>query len=270
MDESWSNWTRLNLERGCAPVGIKQILTENGFAQSEIEAVMGKDYPGEGPNIDYKRLAAVRITKLKSGARKFRSGKIQLYTLDQFLNGAECDEITRITNENLLPSTVTVQSADNQFRTSFTWHLSDSRYPIVRAVDKKIADTIGISIAYSEGIQAQKYLPGQQFKPHTDFFEPGTDEYKVHCEHSGNRTWTFMVYLTDVTEGGGTAFREIEKTFFPKKGMAVIWNNLNADGTPNSFTLHSGEPVVRGEKVIITKWFRERGAGPMFLKIPET
>jgi len=56
----------------------------------------------------------------------------------------------------------------------------------------------------------------------------------------------------------------VDHTFVPKKGQAVIWNNLNPDGTPNAATLHSGEPVTSGHKIIITKWFRELGSGPMF------
>ena len=63
---------------------------------------------------------------------------------------------------------------------------------------------------------------------------------------------------------GGTKFHKIGHTFQPKKGQAVLWNNLNPDRTPNAATLHSGEPVLAGHKVIITKWFRELGSGPMF------
>jgi prolyl 4-hydroxylase len=50
----------------------------------------------------------------------------------------------------------------------------------------------------------------------------------------------------------------------PKKGRALIWNNLNPDGTPNPATFHSGERVTSGHKIIVTKWFRERGHRPMF------
>ena len=39
--------------------------------------------------------------------------------------------------------------------------------------------------------------------------------------------------------------------------------HLQPDGTPNRASLHRGMPVVRGHKIIITKWFRERGTGPM-------
>jgi prolyl 4-hydroxylase len=75
-----------------------------------------------------------------------------------------------------------------------------------------------------------------------------------------------MVYLNDGMEGGGTRFFSIDRAFQPKKGQAVIWNNLHADGSPNHDTLHSGEPVTAGHKIIITKWFRENGAGPMFFE----
>jgi prolyl 4-hydroxylase len=46
----------------------------------------------------------------------------------------------------------------------------------------------------------------------------------------------------------------------------VIWNNLRPDGTVNPDTLHAGMPVLAGHKIIITKWFRERGSGPMFYR----
>jgi prolyl 4-hydroxylase len=46
--------------------------------------------------------------------------------------------------------------------------------------------------------------------------------------------------------------------------MALLWNNLNADGSPNPHTMHCGEPVTQGHKIIITKWFRVHGDGPVF------
>ena len=44
----------------------------------------------------------------------------------------------------------------------------------------------------------------------------------------------------------------------PKKGMAVVWNNLLENGDLNYHTMHCGKPVLEGEKYIITKWFRDR------------
>ena len=46
---------------------------------------------------------------------------------------------------------------------------------------------------------------------------------------------TVMVYLNSVEEGGETCFKRLG-VIMP--GMALAWNNLQADGTPNPFTLH--------------------------------
>lgn len=43
------------------------------------------------------------------------------------------------------------------------------------------------------------------------------------------------------------------------------WRSFHlANGTTNYNVLHAGMPVEEGHKVIITKWFREHGPGPMF------
>ena len=157
---------------------------------------------------------------------------------------------------------MTIEPGDEAFRTSSTCDLSLLGDPRVEALDHRAARLLGLNPAYSEGVQGQHYAPAQQFKPHTDFFEPHTPEYAEHCAGKGNRTWTFMVYLNDVPEGGETHFPRLGRRVRPRKGMALAWNNLNADGSPNRDTLHAGLPVIRGEKVVITKWFRERGAGP--------
>ena len=72
-----------------------------------------------------------------------------------------------------------------------------------------------------------------------------------------------MVYLNEGMEGGGTHFTEIDLRITPKLGMALFWNNLMPDGSPNPATMHCGEPVISGFKIIITKWFRVFGHGPV-------
>ena len=67
-----------------------------------------------------------------------------------------------------------------------------------------------------------------------------------------------MIYLNDVEEGGETDFSEINTTFSPKKGMAIVWKNSNGTGTENPASLHAGTPVIKGKKIIVTKWFREK------------
>jgi len=268
MNANWLLWVKENLERGCLSGEIKERLLNDGFTLEEIKTAMGQHYPSHLADVDHKRLANTKITRPESGAVRFPNDSIQLYTLEGFLSNTECDEMASLITRSLTPSTVTIPSADTAFRTSLTCHLSQTGGSFVREIDKRIARTMGININYSEGIQAQKYSPGQQFKAHTDFFEPHTNEYKEHCKYLGNRTWTFMVYLDQNCEGGGTEFKCLGKTILPRKGMAVTWNNLLPSGEPNRLTLHSGEPVITGTKTVITKWFRERGAGQMFEDYP--
>jgi prolyl 4-hydroxylase len=263
LDASWKAWLKENLLRGCSPPELVDILRKNGFSLSSIHQSMGAAFPLDTPPQDPQPPPPL-VRKPPAKLRKVETDQLDIYTLDDCLSAQQCDRLVALINHHLRPSTVTIEGNDKLFRTSKTCDLSLLRSPFAVGIDEKIAKTIGIRPAYSEGIQAQRYDVGQQFKAHTDYFEPGTPEYAKFGGHRGNRTWTFMVYLNEGMGGGGTKFFAIDHTFIPKKGQAVIWNNLNPDGTPNSATLHSGEPVTAGHKMIITKWFRELGSGPMF------
>lgn len=265
MDASWQNWVKENIERGCNLAGIRDILLENKFSLPVIKKAMGDKFPDDeaikGVQVDYEALSKVNITRI---GKRIETDLLQLYTLDDFMTEQECDDLIKIINVNLRPSTITMEDNDKYYRTSSTCDLSQLKIPFVEEIDRKIAKALGVNIAYSEGVQAQRYEIGQEFKQHTDYFEPRTEEYKKFASVQGNRTWTFMVYLNNTEQGGGTYFVNLGKTFYPKKGMAVVWNNLYPDGTPNPDTLHWGLPVEAGDKVIITKWFREKGRGKMF------
>jgi prolyl 4-hydroxylase len=264
LDASWQAWLKENIERGCSRAELVEILRKHGFSLSSIHQNMGDAPPAKLPPRHEPAEAPRLIRRPPSNLHNIETAELDLYTLDDFLSVKECDRLVALISHHLRPSTVTIEGNDKLFRTSRTSDLSLLRSPVALALDVKICRTLGIRPEYSEGIQAQRYEVGQQFKAHTDYFEPGTSEYEKFGGERGNRTWTFMVYLNEGMGGGGTKFVSIDHTFQPKKGQAVIWNNLNPDGTPNAATLHSGEPVTAGHKIIITKWFRELGSGRMF------
>ena len=122
--------------------------------------------------------------------------------------------------------------------------------------DRRFADLLGVDPRLSEPIQGQRYDPGEYFKEHTDWFAPGTKEFTDHTSVGGQRTWTVMIYLNHVVEGGETLFKRLDRSFSPLPGLGLAWNNLQAAGTPNPFTLHEAVPVMTGSKWVITKWFR--------------
>lgn len=127
---------------------------------------------------------------------------------------------------------------------------------LFNAIDQRIADYMSHETARAETIQGQYYQVGQQFKTHTDYFEPNTTEYIKFAADMGQRTWTFMIYLNAVVLGGETCFPELGLAFTPVVGRAVIWNSLLPNGEVNPATAHCAKPVLTGEKFVITKWFR--------------
>jgi prolyl 4-hydroxylase len=219
--------------------------------------------------IDHQALAKIRITqpKVHPDVVKINNTKIQLYTWDNFLSSVECNALIEIINKHLRPSTLTYSNGDDQFRTSTTCDLAAINNSFVQEIDVKISKALGVYLCYSEAMQGQRYDVGQEFKAHTDFFEPGTSVFDEYTKVQGQRTWTFMIYLQGTEKGGGTKFVNLDKTFYPKLGQAVIWNNLDEFGRPNRDTLHHGMKVQSGSKIIITKWFREKGEGPMLYSV---
>jgi prolyl 4-hydroxylase len=194
------------------------------------------------------------------GMRQLASDQIELFHLRHFLTPLECGQLAAQIDQQRRPSTIADANGDMYFRTSETCDL-DSADPLVRALDAKLAWISAINPAHGEPLQGQRYAAGQEFKPHTDYFEPDGADYAQYCTISGQRSWTFMIYLNDVSAGGGTAFPEVKRTFQPERGALLAWNNRKPDGTPNPATLHHGMPVRRGTKYVITRWYRERPWG---------
>lgn len=185
------------------------------------------------------------------------SRQLELFIVRHFLDPGTCAALIARIDEGRRPSRIADDLGTENFRTSETCDL-DWRDPVVARVDRQIADLLGLSLEASEPLQGQRYAPGQEFKPHTDTFEPGGYDYLVHTMARGQRTWTAMIYLNDPEDGGATRFKTIGKTVQPESGKLLAWNNLLRDGQPNPATLHQGMKVRRGTKYVLTKWFRQR------------
>ncbi|KAL6958446.1 procollagen-proline 4-dioxygenase, partial [Sarracenia purpurea var. burkii] len=54
--------------------------------------------------------------------------------------------------------------------------------------------------------------------------------------------------FNETIQGGETVFPRIGVSVKPAKGLAVVWHNLQSDGSRNALTDHSACPVVMGEK----------------------
>ncbi|MDQ2879310.1 MAG: 2OG-Fe(II) oxygenase [Pseudomonadota bacterium] len=180
----------------------------------------------------------------------------QVYYHPDFLTAKQCAALVRIIDTNRRPSTLMTYTADTSFRTSESCDM-DRWSPDVSPTDDAIAALLGIASEHGETMQGQRYAPGQQFRAHHDYFFEGEHYWDEMKKYGGQRTWTAMIYLNEVEEGGATWFPEAGIRVAPKRGLLLAWNNMAPDGSPNDKTLHEGGAVVRGTKYIVTKWFRE-------------
>ena len=192
----------------------------------------------------------------QAGIQRVPSPRLELFILRNFLDPSECLALCELIDANHRPSTIADDQGIAQFRTSETCDL-EPRHPLVAGVRQRLSELTGIPLSKAEPLQGQRYAPGQEFKPHTDTFNPDGADYFLHCAEAGQRSWTAMLYLNRPDDGGATRFKAISKTIQPETGKLILWNNLLADGSPNDATLHQGMKVRRGTKYVLTQWYRQ-------------
>jgi prolyl 4-hydroxylase len=217
-------------------------------AEVHVAPAEGSGFPSE-PIID--RLAG------HPKVQRVPSPKLALFVRRDFLEPELCAAVMARIEADRRPSTVSDDNGDALFRTSETCDLPYAD-PAVAEVDRRITLLTGLDPAHGEPMQGQRYAVGQEFKAHTDYFEPRGADFQKFCSVSGQRTWTVMIYLNEPDAGGATRFKAIDKIVQPETGKLLAWSNLRPDGRVNPSTLHHGMKVREGTKYIITKWFRER------------
>ena len=189
--------------------------------------------------------------------QRFPRKEIELCILKNFLSPDECRKLITMIDEKRRPSDIADPNGDDYFRTSETCDLDHSD-SFVAEIDAKICGFADIDAAFGEPLQGQRYAVGQEFKAHTDFFDPHGQDFQKYCSIAGQRSWTFMIYLNEPEAGGATRFTHFKKSFTPETGTMLCWNNRNRDGSINNWTLHHGMKVRKGTKYVITKWYREK------------
>ena len=265
ISDAWRSWLEYNLDRGADKEKLLDQSVAHGHDKNEILAILTKKVikPIEGIKAKQEGLTFLQWARpnFVTGSSDIKAWKIdtdliQMYEIPNFLQEDECNLIIKEINGNLFESTVT--TGDTGYRTSRTCYLKTHNDVLSTNLDQRICDLFGTTTIFSEGLQGVRYDPGQYFKGHTDWFEPGTAHYQENVEPGGQRTWTVMIYLNQPIKGGHTYFEKIGRSFAPVTGTALLWNNTYPTGDGNPFTYHEALPVEEGEKYIITKWLRSQ------------
>jgi prolyl 4-hydroxylase len=176
------------------------------------------------------------------------------------LSADECDAIVAAARPQMARSrtveTRTGSEEINADRTSQGMFFVRGQTPEVARLEARLARLLQWPLENGEGLQVLHYGPGAEYKPHHDYFDPAEPGTATIVRRGGQRVGTIVIYLNDPEEGGGTSFPEARLRIQPRKGNAVFFSY--AQPQAHTLTLHGGDPVLRGEKWIATKWLRER------------
>jgi prolyl 4-hydroxylase len=157
---------------------------------------------------------------------------------------------------SLTVSTKTGGEEVNADRTSNGMFFQRGENELVSRIEARIGRLVNWPIENGEGLQVLHYLPGTEYKPHYDYFDPVEPGTPTILKRGGQRVGTLVMYLGEPEKGGGTSFPDVHLEVAPRRGNAVFFSYERPH--PSTKSLHGGAPVLAGEKWIATKWLRER------------
>jgi prolyl 4-hydroxylase len=218
--------------------------------------------PSAADNPDWVRLRRIGRKvrgRLADNPRVYKvpTDEAEIWAVGEFFTAEECARLMAIIDAVAQPSRAFDAEYSSGYRTSYSGDV-DPNDPFIRKLQRRIDDLLGVDPATGETIQGQRYLPGQQFQAHTDWFPANTPYWEQEKDRGGQRSITAMAFLNPVEEGGTTDFPRLGVSIKPQPGALLIWNNADPEGVPNPWTIHAGRPVIKGAKYIITKWYRAR------------
>ena len=276
LSEDWRGWVALNVERKCSYESMLKSMTSNGISKAVAKQALKEAQSTRstsqdvvvhenkepvnlpGPVIDSKEI----VIDCVSVSIRTRLANPNIIVLDNVLLPDECAELIRLGTENSKPVSVvdpeTGKSVPHNARSGTLAHLT-MKASVLDRVESRISQLLQWPIENFEHLQAIHYEPGEEYRPHFDWFDVNNPGSEPHLRQGGQRVGTLIMYLAEPEEGGSTSFPSAGGfTVSPKQGSAVWFRNVDLMGNPDRATLHAGDPVTKGSKWIATAWLRER------------
>ena len=195
----------------------------------------------------------------------------RIYLIEHLLSASECDHVIALGRDRLKPAGVVgvqdaeyLASARNNEQMFFETEEEDND-PVLRTVLKRMHRAARIPERLGEGLQLGRYSVGQKYELHID------------TQERASRPATLVVYLSDVEEGGETAFPMTKDNRYicedgiwhccsggkvqdgirvpPVRGNAVLFFSHQITGEVDNGSWHGSCQVIRGEKWIAQRWF---------------
>jgi len=205
----------------------------------------------------------IRIDELLRVPRgRYVSESPRVGVIERFLAPEMCDWLIGRARPKLEPARVYDPSSgiySSAVRTNSEFHISTFASDlIVMLLQHRIAALTQLKLAGMEACTILHYAPGEEFKPHADYFDITKDENARIVAVDGQRVLTFLVCLNEEFTGGETEFPHLRWRFRGRKGDALWFVNIAPDFAPDPRTLHAGLPPRSGEKWMFSQWIRGR------------
>jgi hypothetical protein len=219
------------------------------LATGTFESEQKKDPP---PDAWKKLRDAVDLTSwIESPPRNEVSRAPRIMTAEDVASPVMCDWLIEQARSDRRAARVEVQETGevrtSDIRTNSTTSFDPFKMNMILAVLRiRISALTGLS-AGMEVTNILHYAVGQRYEPHFDFIA-ATDRQRV---------LTFLLYLNDDYEGGETCFPRISWQHKGRKGNAMFFWNVNADGHPDPKTFHEGSAPTKGEKWVLSQWIQK-------------
>lgn len=269
IEPLWLEWIRLNLLRLCEPLDMVKMMLESGHwsYQDAARAIdsqlahlnMNLNWRLKQPHIHKQNTISVDDRDIKTIARLLNP---EIVLLENVLSSKECDLLIEMAfNKGLSRSSVLMGFNDSPVvhdaRTSTSIFFHRSENPFIHSIERRLSHLTNWPISHGEGLQIACYAQDQQYTPHYDWFNPDAPFAEKILLRGGQRLSTTVIYLERPNYGGSTTFSINGSQFIPTKGGAIFFKNVTSIGTLDQNSLHSGDSVQKGLKIIATYWQRE-------------
>ncbi|CAI0472080.1 unnamed protein product [Linum tenue] len=169
-----------------------------------------------------------------------------------------------MTKTQLKPSLLALREGESAESTFVSAAEDDSG--TLELIEQKISRATMIPRSHGEAFNVLRYEIGQKYDSHYDAFNPA--EYGPQ---QSQRIASFLLYLTNVEEGGETMFpyedglkvpgydykQCVGLKVKPRQGDGLLFYSVLPNGTIDKMSLHGSCPVIKGEKWVATKWIRD-------------
>lgn len=229
----------------------------------ELFGAPSVDAPAETAHALWTRMQSLLKDVPRTAGEQVTAEPVPVVTVRGVVSAEQGAELLRMADaaELWLPSSRRgARSADgvDARRTSWSAVLSPPqlrRHPTVVGIRRWAAETFAVPQSYVEELQLVRYFRGQEYGSHVDWGQAQDPSLWI----AGQRIATALIYLSTLPDGcgGETVFPHLDAMVKPEAGTALLWPNVNKDGSPEPLVEHSAAPVLCDvPKYAVNVWIR--------------